>query len=157
MKKNLNYFMVLIVILSGIGFSGCTEQLANLSLVTTEKVEIGGKYKKLKSSEGIDKKIWILFIPIGVPNVGRAVEDCIANGNGVLITDAVLTRTSWWFLLYGENDFTIKGDVWGKADVGDLNNPDIEIFELRGNMNDLELVSLTYPDNVVKVSHYIEN
>lgn len=158
MKKSLLYFLIIIFLSSGAClFTGCTDRMADLTIVSTKNVELGAKYKKLKKSEGIDKNIYVLFIPIGMPNMEEAVDNCIENGKGVLLTDAVIKRTFWWALLYGENYYTVTGDVWVKADLGDLNNPDIELFELRAESSGLELVSLLVPDNVVKVSHYFEN
>ena len=158
MKKNLNYILVVVLILSVFGlFSGCTNRLADLTVVSTKNVEIGAKYKKLRKYEGVDKNVLILFIPIGFPNMEEAVDKCIEKGKGVLLTDAVVKRTIWWAILYGEDYFTVTGDVWVKAELGDLINPDIELFELRANQSNLELVSVSDPENVLKVTYYFEN
>ena len=48
----------------------------------------------------------------------------------------------------------VTGDVWGKADMGDLiSNPDVELFELHAGSSGFELVSVTNPENVVKINY----
>lgn len=159
MKKYFIYLIAASVFFTFSGLlSGCTQRIMDFTVISTKNVEVGAKYKKLKRVEGEDKTIWVLFIPIGSPNLEEAVDDCLKKGKGILLTDGVIKRTDWWAILYGEMAFTVIGDVWEKADVGDLNNPDIELFELRTNSSgSFELVSTEDPENVLKVTHYAEN
>lgn len=159
MKKHLtNTLIVTVFFTFSCIITSCTQRIMDFTVISTKNVEIGAKYKKLNRVEGEDKTIYVLFVPIGTPNLEEAVDDCLKNGKGIILTDGVIKHTNWWALLYGEMAYTVIGDVWAKADMGDLNNPDIELFELRaGSSGSYELVSTKDSENVLKVTHYIEN
>ena len=135
-------------------FVGCSQRIADFTFVSTRNVDIGGKYKKIARYSGSDSRIDVLTIPFGIPDLKQAVDNCIEAGGGELLTDAVVDFNQWTAIVYGQRKYVVTGDVWGKAEMGDLlSNPDVEIFELHAGASGFELVSVTNPANVVKIDY----
>ena len=70
-------------------FIGCSERIGDFTLISTKNVDIGGKYKKLDERyTGEDSRGDILGIPLGMPNLKTAVDNCIEAGEDLpLIMD----------------------------------------------------------------------
>jgi hypothetical protein len=152
MKTKLTITLTLFLII-GL-FAGCTQRIADFTFVSTRSVDIGGKYKKMARCIGTDSRPDVLTIPFGIPDLKQAVDNCIEAGKGDLLTDAVVDFTQWTAIVYGRRTYTVTGDVWGRPDVSDLNaNPGVELFELHAGASGFELVSLTHPDDVVKIDY----
>lgn len=112
-------------------FSGCTTRIGDFTLMSTKNVVIGEKYVKVAENvEADDLAWWILFIPTGFPNFKTAVDNLLEQNKGELATNTVLSSYSLWLLLVNQVGYKIKGDVWKRASVGDLQNG-TETFELR--------------------------
>ena len=136
-------------------FIGCSQRIGDFTLISTKNVDIGGNYKKLDDRyTGEDSRGDILGIPLGMPDLKTAVDNCIEAGKGELLTNAVIDGSYWTVIFYGERKYTVTGDVWVKASTSDLLNPNEEIFNLRTNSNGFELVSLTEPTKVIKVDYF---
>jgi len=135
--KNLKVLVGLLVF--AFVFQGCTQRIGDFTLISTKNVEIGGKYKMVKRAEGEDKT-FMFFFPFGMPNLKTAVDRCIENGAGDLLTNSVINFTNP--ILIGPFGYGVTGDVWAKATVGDLMNGDIELYDLRAGVHGLELISL---------------
>jgi hypothetical protein len=137
-------------------FIGCSQRIGDFTLISTKNVDIGGNYKKLNDRfEGEDSRGEILAIPLGIPNLKTAVDNCIEAGDGELLTNAVIDFSYWTVIFYGERKYTVTGDVWVKASTSDLLNPSEEIFELKTNSHGFQLVSLTEPTKVIKVDYFV--
>ncbi len=152
MKRNTVITLACFLILGVL--AGCTQRIADFTFVSTRSVDIGGKYKKIARFTGSDSRPDILTIPLGIPDLKAAVDNCIEAGKGELLTDAVVDFTQWTAIVYGRRIYTVTGDVWGRPDVSDLNaNPGVELFELHAGANGFELISLTNPNTVVKINY----
>jgi hypothetical protein len=135
---------------------GCTQRIGDFTLLSTKNVEIGGKYKKLDGRfKGEDVKGMLLTIPLGMPSFKTAVDNCIESGKGDLITDAVLDQTFWTAIVWGEQGFTITGDVWVKASTSELIRPGADLFELQAGAKGFQLVSLSDPRRTVHVDYMV--
>jgi hypothetical protein len=134
--------------------TGCTQRIGDFTLISTKNVDIGGKYKRLDGRYmGEDGKGMVIGIPLGIPSLKTAVDNCIEKGRGDLLTNAVLESSFWTFIIYGEEKYTVTGDVWVKAGTSDLLNPSINLYELQGTPRGYELVSLSDPSQRVKVDY----
>jgi hypothetical protein len=134
----------------------CTQRIGDFTLLSTKNVEIGGKYKKLDGRfKGEDIKGMLLVIPLGIPSFKTAVDNCIESARGDLITDAVLDQTFWTAIVWGEQGFTITGDVWVKASTSELIRPGAELFELQAGAKGFQLVSLSEPRRTVQVDYMV--
>ena len=152
MRKSLVLTPVLFIMF-GL-FAGCSQRIADFTFISTKNVDIGGKYKKMSRCTGSDSRIDVLTIPLGIPDLKQAVDNCIEAGNGELLTNVVIDFTQWTAIVYGQRKYVVTGDVWAKADVGDLlSHPGVELFELHAGPSGFELVSVTDPANVVKIAY----
>ncbi len=135
---------------------GCSQRIGDFTLMSTKNVDIGGKYKKIDGRfKGEDSKGVFLGIPLGVPNLKTAVDNCIEAGKGDLITNAVLDGSYWSVIIWGQQTYTVTGDVWVKAGMSDLMNSGHELFELQAKPQGFELLSLSDPSKVVKVDYLV--
>jgi hypothetical protein len=137
-------------------FVGCSQRIGDFTLISTKNVDIGGKYKQVEGRfSGDDSRGVFLGIPLGTPNLKTAVDNCIQAGKGDLITNAVLDGSYWSVIIWGEQKYTVTGDVWVKASMSDLLNPSEDLFELQASSRGYELVSLSDPSRVVKVEYLV--
>jgi hypothetical protein len=136
-------------------FVGCTQRVGDFTIISTKNVELGAKYTKLDRFQGVDSKPDILFIPLGVPDLKQAVDNCIEAGKGELLTNAVVESGYWTVIVYGERKYTVTGDVWAKASSSDLLNPNIELFELQVGTTGFILSSTADPTQKVKVDYFV--
>lgn len=140
MRRLLTYSFALVVAASVLG--GCSQRIGDFTMVSTKNYERGVNYKMLGRMEGEDKVLVILGIPLGAPNLKTAVDRAIEAGNGVYLANAVIDYGGWNAIIVGKWGYTATGDVYGTAERGDLNNPDIELFNLRETENGLVMESI---------------
>jgi hypothetical protein len=125
-------------------------------MISTKNVDIGGKYRKLSDRfKGEDSKGMLLGIPLGIPSLKSAVDNCIENGNGELLTNAVIESTFWTAIVWGEQKYTATGDVWVKAGTSDFLDSGIRLYELQGTSRGYQLVSTSDPSQSVKVDYVL--
>ena len=154
MKNKIILFSIVAILASA--FIGCTQRIGDFTLISTKNVDIGGKYKKLDGRfVGEDKRGEIIGIPLGLPNLKTAVDNCIENGKGELVTNAVLDFSYWTAILYGERKYTVTGDVWAKASMSDLMNNNDDLYVLRADQKGYHLVSVADPAHIIKVEYFV--
>ena len=94
--------------------TGCSIRLADFTVISTKSVELDrvdlDDLPKTENVTGYDKKLMLLFFPLGIPHIENAVDDALEKGNGDAMTDAVLYSSSWWFIV-GQNILKVEGDV----------------------------------------------
>ena len=62
--------------------------------------------------EGKDVQHLILFIPTsGPPTLEGALDDAFDQADGDVVTDGVVKHWGYWFILYGQSGWSVKGDV----------------------------------------------
>ena len=135
-------------------FVGCTQRIGDFTLISTKNVELGAKYKKIDRFKGTDSRPEILMIPLGTPDLKQAVDNCIEEGKGELLTNAVVDVGWWTAIVYGERKYTVTGDVWVRAGTSDLLNPNIELFELQVGPTGFILSSTVDPTQRLKVDYF---
>jgi len=138
--KHTLSIIVLALTIAFVG-SGCSHRIGEFTIVSTKNYETKAQYKLVGRIEGSDKKMIILFFPLGTPTINNAVDDAIQNGGGVYLANAVIESSAWYFILLGQTGFTVTGDVYAAVDRGDLLNPNIEKFELKKTGDALTMVS----------------
>lgn len=149
--KRSSFFLLPIIAVMLI-LNSCTTRIGDFTVISTKNAELGQKYVQTGTYEAEDMAWIIIFIPTGIPNLKTAVDKCIEAGNGVLITNCVLSLKQFWFII-GQQGYLVKGDVWKRASTGDLNDPSKEIFELAKSTNGgFELVSVNNPQKKLAVA-----
>jgi hypothetical protein len=70
-------------------------------------------------------------------------------------TFPVLEYSGWSVIIWGENNYSVTGDVSVKPSSSDLLNLDVQIFELQPFEKGFQLVSTTNPEARVKVDFLV--
>lgn len=111
MKKPIGTAIAVSVLLL---VSGCATRMGDLSVASTQLAELDGvnlnKAPTTHHVTGQSKKFVFLFIPLGTPHLGDAIDDALVKGNGDVLTDVTVHRTGWWFLV-GQIGWEVTGDV----------------------------------------------
>mgnify|MGYP001514259973 CR=1 FL=1 len=91
-------------------FSCCRLQKPSPTLF--RRFEFGLEHSTVKHNiTGSDTTPILLFVPLGQPSFDLAVHDALQKGRGQILTDAVVTDTTRWFVLFGWNRIEISGNV----------------------------------------------
>jgi hypothetical protein len=62
--------------------------------------------------ESTNGRLWFLIIPFGSqPKIKEAMDQCLEQGKGDFMTNAVVYEKSWSLLLFSWGAFRVKGDV----------------------------------------------
>lgn len=139
----LPHVVIVAGIISAAGFTGCMQRIGDFTVVSTKNFDSKGLYKLVGRMEGSDKRMLILGIPLGIPNMKNAVDNAIDAGGGIYLANAVIESGGWNAGIVGQMGYTATGDVYALADKSDLLNPSIEKFELFSENNSLKMVSTT--------------
>jgi len=125
MKKNI---VPILLLSSFLIFNSCSQRIGDFTIISTKNIEVGAQYTKIGSGTAEDMKVYFLF-PLGEPSIETAVDNLLESEKGELLTDAVVTSHFNVFLVVGKFGYSVKADVWKKAEIG-LNKDADEIFEL---------------------------
>lgn len=106
--------------------TSCSYRLGDFTILSTKNYNVTAKYKNVGRFDGKDSVFVFLGIPFGQPNIENAVDEAIEKGKGVYLTDCVLELKSGLFSM----GYEVKGDVWAVATESDLNDSNVELFEL---------------------------
>jgi len=97
---------------------GCTARLGDFTMISNKLVKLDkvdlDSLPTRKNVVGEDiRLVELLFLPLfwNQPTIEGAVDDTLEKGGGDLITDAILTQKSTFFLLGRTAGFQVKGDV----------------------------------------------
>jgi hypothetical protein len=109
---------ILAFVIPTILISGCSQKIADLTIVSTKNVDVGTNYVKVKSdAEGSNMAHIIIIFPIGAPNIESAIDDVLDKNNGDIIINARLEYQTFYIpYIYGQNKYVIKGDIYKKAE-----------------------------------------
>ena len=88
-------------------FTVLSNKLLRLSEFELEKVN------RVKGVVGKDTTHIIIFFPTGgPPTIDGAIDDALEKGGGDVMTDAVISFSSWYIpYIYGRSQWNVKGDV----------------------------------------------
>lgn len=133
--------------LSALSLWACATRVGDFTVISTRNFEIGVKYVKLGTFEG-KHSIPVIIFPIGQPNMKDATDDCLKNGKGEVLTNAVVYFNNNSFF-FGVQSYTVKGDVWTRADVTTKTS---ELYQLEHDDSGAQrLVSVEDPAKWVQV------
>lgn len=108
--KKLIALMAIILCSSCVTDHGNFTVLSN-KIVDTDDFELE-KLDKVKNVKGVDRSHIILFFPTKTnPNLSGALNDAFQQADGDVMTDVNVSSWGWWFYLYGQNGWTVEGDV----------------------------------------------
>jgi hypothetical protein len=112
--KHLQHILLGVFVVVALALSACTMRIGDLTVVATQNVNLDkvdlDKLPQTKGIRGEDSAFIFLFIPFGFPNLKEAIDDAMRKGNGDVMVDAVIYRTTFWFLI-GVDSIEVKGNV----------------------------------------------
>ena len=109
MKK---YLFISLIILSG-----CSQNIANFTLVSTKSTNLDNEYESIGQIEGLDIIYIIIFIPTGTPRIDEAVKNALLTNNADYITNTVIKLESFYFpYIGGYSRYKVKGEGWRMID-----------------------------------------
>ena len=103
-----NFLLVSFIILSG-----CSQNIANFTLVSTESTNLDNEYESIGQIEGVDNAYIIVVIPTGTPRIDEAVKNALLSNNADYITNTVIKLESFYFpYIGGYSRYKVKGEGW---------------------------------------------
>jgi hypothetical protein len=105
------------LLISSIILSGCSQNIANFTLVSTESTNLDNEYESIGQIEGVDIAYIIVVIPTGTPRIDEAVKNALLTNNADYITNTVIKIESFYFpYIGGYQKYKVKGEGWRKID-----------------------------------------
>jgi hypothetical protein len=106
-----------------VSVSGCaTTHLGTPTMLSTRPVSLDGlDLDALAHKRGVvrtDKRNIQLGIPLGMPQVSRAVEDALRKGNGDLLLDPVIKLHVFSLFIFGHQAVSVEGNVVNSKEKG---------------------------------------
>ena len=148
--KQYSLFLAILVLSTA---SCITQRFGDLTVMSTKNVNIGEEYVRVAQNvEGKDAITSMVFIysTALVPNLEEAVDRALESADGDLLTNVVIYFERKWFVLWGEDAFIVKGDVWKKADFTTAS-----IDQLTEDVDGAERILLALNDNGEIVIHEV--
>ena len=106
------YLFISLIILSG-----CSQNIANFTLVSTESTNLDNEYESIGQIEGVDIAYIIVVIPTGTPRIDEAVKNALLTNNADYITNTVIKIESFYFpYIGGYSRYKVKGEGWRMID-----------------------------------------
>lgn len=134
LQRTLKMFSLTLVLASVFLMSSCGPPVEQYTLLSTRNYDASAKYVKVGNFEASDRLTQILIFVIGQAHPENAIDSCLALGGGEFLTDATISISFGNYVLATTTTVTCRGDVWKKANVSDLMNPNIEKFSFnKGN------------------------
>ncbi len=91
----------------------CTYRIVDFTIISTKNIDLShaANFKKgQQRNKGEDKVYWLVFIPLGVPNLKEAIDKTIEQTPGaVALVDGVVYQKSMWFILTGFSAYIVEG------------------------------------------------
>jgi hypothetical protein len=105
------------LLISSIILSGCSQNIANFTLVSTESTNLDNEYESIGQIEGVDIAYIIVVIPTGTPRIDEAVKNALLTNNADYITNTVIKIESFYFpYIGGYSRYKVKGEGWRMID-----------------------------------------
>jgi hypothetical protein len=96
--------------------SGCSQHIGNFTALSTDSYNPKNIDEKHKVASGIEHDVMstiILGIPIGGhTKLDQAVAETARENGGDYLRNAQVHAKAWYFFLFGQQGFMIKGDVY---------------------------------------------
>jgi hypothetical protein len=106
--------------------SGCSVRLADLTLVSTKNIDLSNAkfdVSKGQRTKGEDCAISLLgLIPLGIPNLEKAVDNALEKGNGNVMVDQVTYHSGAYFIIVSRSCIDVEGTVLNTGTTGGITN-----------------------------------
>ena len=112
----MNRSAILLTVAAFLLTSGCVVRHGDFSVLSNKLIRTSdfelSKADRKKNAVGKDTAHIIIFIPTGTPTLEQAIDNALRNGEGDVMTDAVVTYSGWYIpYIYGQFSWKVEGDV----------------------------------------------
>ncbi len=109
MKKIYQFFFIFLIAC----ISGCTQRMFNFTFISTKEIDLSraGNFEKYtRTTRGIDEIYWVVFLPLGIPHIEKAIDKAIDNTPGAIaITHGTVYSKTWWAIFSGASSYVVEG------------------------------------------------
>ena len=101
------------ILLISLFFYSCTNNLAVLSLVSTQDVDLKSRHEKVGLVRGEHQIPHIWFFPLGEINkIDKAIDNTLKKNNIDYLTDVNVDHTLLHFYFFGLSTIKVEGVGW---------------------------------------------
>jgi len=100
---------------------GCSVRVADLTLVSTKNIDLSNAnfdVKRGQRAKGEDCVVLLLGIPLGVPNLEKAIDHALETGKGNVMVDQVTYGNVADFIIAGQSCIDVEGTVLNTGSTG---------------------------------------
>jgi len=145
MKKILSLLSVVLIM------SACSQRVVDFTIISTKNIDFSDKadFKRSKSRvTGIDKKHFIIIIPVGVPDMKTAIDVAIeSTPNCIALVDGVVYYKYWYIpLIYGQMKYVVEGTPLIDPSITSIDDntiPDYSRIELNSSNKIINIENIT--------------
>ena len=102
----------MLVILAAAGL-GCSTHVAKLTVLSTRQVELSRPHDRLDRVSETDRRLWLLFLPLGgAPNGLDAAARILEEQKADYLTDVEVTEGGWTLLAISSGWVSVEADPW---------------------------------------------
>ena len=93
--------------------SGCASKVASLTIFSTRNVDLSAAHDRLPRTERTDRRLWLLFLPLGGPPSGLlAAEEILDETNADYLTNVEVKEGGWTILAISGGWVEVAADPW---------------------------------------------
>jgi hypothetical protein len=150
MKKIFLFFGILLIM------SACSQRVVDFTIISTKNIDFSNKEEFQRGKNritGIDKKHFVIIVPIGSPNMKEAIDAAIeSTPDCIALVDGVVYYKFWIIpLIYGQMKYIVEGTPLIDPTIGSINNnviPDYCKIELNSSNKIINIENITKEEYV---------
>jgi hypothetical protein len=114
---------------SSICLLGCSSKVAKITLFSTRQVELGAPHDRLERASETDRRLWLLFLPLGgAPSGLDAAVRILEDQDADYLTDVEVTEGGWTLLAISSGWVEVEADPWRKSTAAQSSDPRAEDY-----------------------------
>ena len=111
----MKYFLTLLILF----LSACSQNIGNLSIISTQPTNISNEYDSIGQIQGKSKiKMYALHPRTNMAMINEAIQNALDISGADLITDATFERNYTFMFYFSTDYFVVTGEGWVKKKEG---------------------------------------
>ena len=110
----MKHFLPLLILL----LSACSQNIGNLSIVSTQPTNISNEYDSIGQIQGESKIKPNIYSQASMTEINEAIQNALDISGADLITDATFERNYTFMFLFEANYLVVTGEGWVKKKEG---------------------------------------
>lgn len=101
-----------------IAIFGCSSKVATITMFSTRNVEMSQPHDRLERVTETDRRLWLVFIPLGGSPSGLDAAQRIIEENGAdYLTNVEVNEGGWSILALSGGWVEVAADPWRRTDA----------------------------------------